>query len=109
MEKLLNKAYKDYSYVSRYSSFPYYYHAVDDKYVSGITAYLSDTTPFTLHTIEQGDNFDKLAMDYYGNHTLYWVICSFNHISNPFSELSIGSKIKIPAISNIIYDMNGRA
>lgn len=109
MSKLSDKSYKEYSYVSRYSNFPYYYNTQDDKYVGGITAYLSDTTTYTLHTVKQNETFDSLALDYYGNPTLYWVICSFNHINNPYMELSIGSKIKIPAISNIIYDMNGRA
>mgnify|MGYP003314686731 CR=1 FL=1 len=60
-----NKTYKDYSYVSRYSVFPYYYHVEDNKYVYGLTAYLNDKTTYTLHTVEQGDNLDNLALKYY--------------------------------------------
>ena len=98
---IINKAYKDYSYVSRYNVFPYYYHKEDNKYFYGITAYLDDTTIYTLHTIQQGDTLDRLALDYYNNPTLYWVICSFNHIKNPYKELVPGQTIKIPALANI--------
>lgn len=108
MSKLTNKSYKDYSYVSRYASFPYYYHIDDNKYIYGITAYLDDTTLYTLHTVRQGDTIDKLAMEYYGNPTLYWIICSYNHIRNPYTKLVEGTAIKIPAMSNIKFDKLGR-
>lgn len=108
MDKVVNKAYKDYSYVSRYSAFPYYYHVADNKYIYGITAYLSDTTPYTLYTVQQGDNLDNLALKYYNNPTYYWIICSFNHITNPYKELVPGQKLKIPSISTIQYNFEGR-
>lgn len=109
MSSILNKSYKEYSYVSRYSSFPFYYHREDNKYFYGITAYLKDTTVYTLHTIKQGDTLDTLALDYYNNPTLYWIICSFNHITNPYITLVPGSTIKIPSIANIEYDVYGRS
>lgn len=109
MDVLKNKAYKEYSYTSRYSSFPYYYHTKDKKYISGITAYLDDTTVYTLHTIKQGDTLDRLALQYYNNPTLYWIICSYNHIQNPYKELIAGKTLKIPSISNIQYDKIGRS
>ena len=109
MRNLTNKSYKDYSYVSRYSSFPYYYHTVDHKYIYGITAYLDDSTVYTLHTVKQGDTIDRLALYYYSNPTLYWVICSYNHIQNPYKELKPGTTIKIPSLSNIEFDKKGRS
>lgn len=109
MNVLRNKAYKDYSYVSRYRAFPYYYHKEDNKYIYGITAYLDDTTAYTLHTIKQGDTLDRLALEYYNNPTLYWIICSYNHIQNPYKELVIGRTLKIPSISNIQYNKIGRS
>lgn len=105
MDVLTNKTYKDYGRISRYSSFPYYYHTIDNKYIYGTTAYLKDTTLYTLHTVEQGDTFDSLALHYYNNPTLYWVICSFNRIRDPFTSLVEGSTIKIPSISNIEFDV----
>ena len=108
MEVLSNKSYKDYSYVSRYAPFPYYHHNIDNKYFYGITAYLKDTTVYKTHIIEQGDTLDSLALDYYNNPSLYWIICSFNHIRNPYIQLTPGDKIKIPSIANIEYDFQGR-
>lgn len=106
MEVLKNKSYKDnYSKLSRYSLFPYYYHTLDDKYISGTTAYLSDETTYTMHTIKRNETFDSLALEYYNNPTLYWIICSFNRIQDPFIKLKEGEQIKIPSLSNIEYDI----
>ena len=105
MEILTDKAYREYSRISRYSPFPYYYHTVDDKYIYGTTSYLKDTTVYTVHTVKYGETFDTLALDYYNNPTLYWIICSFNRIQDPFTQLEEGSTIKIPSISNIEFDI----
>lgn len=108
MSILTNKSYKDYSYVSRYSMFPYYYHTVDNKYIYSITANLRQDTLYTMHTVQIGDTIDNLALKYYNNPTLYWIICSFNNINNPFKQLTPGQQIKIPSISNIEFDIEGR-
>lgn len=106
MEVLKNKSYKDnYSKLSRYTPFPYYYHKLDDKYISGTTTYLKDTTTYTVHTIQRGETFDSLALEYYNNPTLYWIICSFNRIQDPFMELKVGQQIKIPSISTIEFNI----
>lgn len=109
MDVLTNKSYKDYTYTSRYAPFPYYYHTVDNKYVYGITAYLDDTTAYKMHTIKQGDTLDGLALYYYNNPTLFWIICSFNHIRNPYKNLVAGKQIKIPSISTIKFDLTGKS
>ena len=41
---LTNKKYKDYSYMSRYNNFPYYWDTIDKKYVYGTTSWLNDET-----------------------------------------------------------------
>lgn len=106
MEVLQDKSYKETTLLSRYNSIPYYYHSIDDKYISGTTHYLKDTTLYTLHTIKRGDTYDTLALNYYKNPTLYWVICSYNHIQDPFEPLIEGQKIKIPSLSNIEFDID---
>ena len=108
MSVLKNKSYKDYSYVSRYSNTPFYYHSYDNKYVSGVASNLDTSTPYRMHTVKNGDTFDSLALEYYNNPTLYWIICAFNNIANPYQELEIGSKIKIPSYSTLSFDSNGR-
>lgn len=104
MDVLTNKSYKDYSRLSRYSPFPTYYHTIDDKYVGGTTSYLKDTTLYSSYTVKEGDTFDTLALEFYNNPTLYWIICSFNHIQDPFRKLKVGEILKIPAISNIEFN-----
>ena len=104
MDILKNKAYKQYDNMSRYAIFPYFYHSRDEKYVYGTTAYLKDTTPYSLYTVKKFDTLDSIAFEFYNNPTLYWVICSFNHIQDPFIELKEGQKLKIPSMSSIEYD-----
>ena len=103
MDVLTNKTYKSYEKLSRYSSFPYYYHTLDNKYVYGITSYLSDETTYKAHVVKSGDNLDTLALHYYNNPTLYWVIASFNRLQDCFETLKVGSTIKIPTLSNIEF------
>ena len=94
--------------MSRYSNTPFYYHSYDNKYVSGVASNLDTSTPYRMHTVKNGDTFDSLALEYYNNPTLYWIICAFNNIANPYQELEIGSKIKIPSYSTLSFDSNGR-
>lgn len=105
MESLINKTYSDSSILSRYTPFPYYYHTKDDNYIRGLTAYLKDTTAYTLYTVRRGDTFDSIALDFYNNPTLFWVICSYNHIQDPFTELVVGQQIKVPSLSSIEFDI----
>lgn len=105
MDVLKDKSYKQFSRLSRYSPFPYYYHSLDDKYIVGTAAYLKDTTPYTSYIVVKGDTFDSLALKFYNNPTYYWIICSFNHVQDPYTKLKEGEIIKIPSLSNIEFDL----
>lgn len=105
MDVLTKKSFKSHENISRYTPFPYYYHTLDDKYVYGTTAYLKNTTSHTVHIVQRGDTLDSLALEYYNNPTLYWIICSFNHIRDPFIALNEGERLKIPSIANIEFDI----
>tara|TARA_S200002703_G_C3640752_1_gene196721 strand:+ start:61 stop:414 length:354 start_codon:yes stop_codon:yes gene_type:complete len=62
----------------------------------------SDTYVYTT----RGDRYDILAQQYYGDHTLWWVIARANPNQTPDSLIpNIGSQLRIPSsnrISNII-------
>ena len=103
MDKLTDKSYRSYDYISRYTSFPYYYNVNDEKYIYGTTSQLRLDTPYVIHIATKQDTFDSLALKYYNNPTLYWVICDYNRIQDPFSELVEGQRIKIPTLSNIAF------
>ena len=104
MDNLINKSYRDYDYVSRYTSFPYYYDVQAEKYIYGTTSYITENTSYVIHKAVIGDTYDSLALKFYNNPTLYWVICDFNRIQDPFSDIEVGSLIKIPTLSNITFN-----
>lgn len=104
MDSLTSKAYRSYDYTSRYATFPYYYHSSDKKYIYGITSQLSTGTDYTIHTVTDTDTVDGLALKYYGRPDLYWVICDFNRIQDPYTNLFDNFNfIYIPALSGVKY------
>lgn len=105
MDNLVDKSYRSYEYISRYASFPYYYDTNDSKYVYGTTAYLKDDVSYIIHKAKQNDTFDSIALKYYNNPTLYWVICDFNKVQDPFTSIEIGTEIKVPTLSNISFSV----
>lgn len=104
MSILTDKTYKQYGRLSRYTTIPYYYHCVDNKYVYGTARYLKNDTPYSVHTVVRGDTWDSLALYYYNNPTLYWIICSYNRVTDAYEQPKIGQQIKIPLMSNIEFE-----
>ena len=102
-DKLTNKQYKDYDYLSRYTSFPFYYNEEDRKYVYGVTSQLNQNVTYVLHEVKANETLDTLALDYYNNPTFFWIIADFNHIQDPFLKLEIGSKLKIPTLNEVNF------
>lgn len=101
---LKDKQTRDYEYISRYASFPFYYNTLDNKYIYGITSQLNDNIVYVKHKIVQSDTLDSLAYKYYGRPDLYWVIADFNRIQDPFIELYNNYKsLNIPQLSNISF------
>ena len=51
--------------------------------------------------VTQGDRYDTLALTYYSDSSLWWIITRANP-SQPFDSLypNVGSQIRIPASSN---------
>lgn len=104
MEKLKNKRFNSFDYLSRYTSVPYYYDTVKQNDIYGIGEQMLKTTSFVTHKVIQTDTLDSLALKYYNNPTYWWVIAYFNTITDPFIELSkYFDKIKIPSITSIVF------
>jgi len=51
-------------------------------------------------TITTNDDLDKIAFDYYGDETLWFIIAIYNDIVDPYND-GDNKLIKIPDISNI--------
>lgn len=104
MDVLTKKQWQEYNYTSRYTPFPFYYNSEDAKYIYGITKQLAQDVAYVMHTLVDSDTVDSLALKYYGRPDLYWVICDYNHINDPYVKLmSKMDTIKIPSISDIYY------
>lgn len=105
MEILKDKSYKTYLALSRYAPFPYYYNSEDDKFVYGLTKHVDENISYSLHTVEESDSLDSLALFYYGRPDYYWVIADFNRIRDPFIHLKDEFKeIKIPTLTNVAFE-----
>lgn len=102
---LINKQYKEYDRVSRYSVFPIYFNRIDNKYIYGLTSQLKklDTT-YVMYTVQKNDTPDSISLYFYNSPLYYWVICDFNNILDPFEELKEGTVLKIPTFNNIEYE-----
>lgn len=104
MDVLKNKSYGTFDYICRYASVPYYYHTVDEKYIYGIGKNMKKDSPYILYKVKPEDTLDKLALEYYNNPTLYWIIAYFNDIQDCFINLYEHYKeIKIPNYSSIQF------
>lgn len=105
MEVLKDKAYKTYLALSRYAPFPYYYNSEDGKFIYGLTKNVGQDVSYTLHTVQEYDSLDSLALYYYGRPDYYWVIADFNRIRDPFIHLRDEFKeIRIPSLTNISFE-----
>ena len=104
MDVLTKKSYESGDYLYRYSTVPFYYHTIDEKYIYGLGSNMKKDTAYVLHKIKQGDTLDNLALEYYNNPTLYWVIAYFNNIWDVFIDLTdYFTELKIPTITAIEF------
>lgn len=103
MDTLKDKKYVKFTYQSRYADIPIYYDTLRDRYVCGIGTNLNKTTYATMYKIQQGDTLDSLALQYYNNPTLWWVIAYFNSIIDAFTPLEPNTLIWIPALASIEF------
>lgn len=105
MDVLKDKSMNSFDYVCRYSSVPFYYHTIDNKYIYGIgTQIEKENIQYVAHKVKDTDTLEYLALKYYNNPTFYWVIAYFNDVLDCYSPLIDNfSIIKIPNISSLAF------
>ena len=101
---LVNKQRADYLYFCRYQNTDYYYDTKDQRYIMGVSQWLSNETPYIKHTVKKNDTYDSLALQYYNNPTYWWVIADFNRKTDPFEKPKVGETIEIPIFSNLEFE-----
>lgn len=105
MDRSINKSWKTYDYISRYTKFPYYYQTLDGKYFYGVTGNLSKNITYLVHKVHDYDTLDMLALNYYGRPDFYWIIADFNNIKDPLTDLSSNySTLLIPTLTKIYFE-----
>lgn len=105
MDILKNKQYAKYDYNCRYTGVPYYFNTIDKREIYGLSTNIKKDTAWVAHKVSQKDTLDTLALNYYNNPSLWWVIAYFNDIQDPFEQLlNHFTIIKIPSISSIEFN-----
>lgn len=95
--------FKQYNYISRYESFPYLYDKENNRYYYGLTSNLNKNTPYLSYIVKNGDSYDSISYDHYGNALFYWAICYFNDISDSLETPIPGTVLKIPSLNLITF------
>jgi len=54
-----------------------------------------DAVYYNSYEVDNNDWWDNISNKYYDTPYLWWVICIFNNIVNPFEELNPGDSIKV--------------
>lgn len=124
MNVLTGKTTKTSNYFSRYNGFSYYYNKLSEKRVPVIdtngnvvldektnlpaytkegkynmstSSWLKDTDDYEAYTVKEGDTYDSIALVKYNNPTMYWIICDFNRIIDPFVNPTPGDVLLLPS------------
>lgn len=106
MDVLKDKSSRDYNYLSRYASFPFYFHSEDNKFIYGLTSQLKENIPYVVVSVDASTTLDKLANKYYGRPDYFWIIADFNKIQDPFIQLDKQfTTIKVPALASIEFEV----
>lgn len=54
------------------------------------------TNYYKSYTVKEFDNWPNLSYKFYNTIKLWWILCKFNQVVDPFQDLIVGSVIKIP-------------
>mgnify|MGYP000926191847 CR=1 FL=1 len=66
---------------------------------------------YTTHIVRQGEEnrLYMISLKYYSTTKLWWYIAKLNNIIDPFGELPVGTKIKIPNIDPLFIFHNSNS
>ena len=51
---------------------------------------------FKTYEVKDGDSWTGISYKIYNTIDLWWLICKFNDVKNPFEELTVGMILKVP-------------
>lgn len=66
----------------------------------------SANSPTQEYYVQHGDTWSNIAARFLkGRSDLWWVIAEYSGILDPFEELAVGTKLKIPAFSVVMLEV----
>jgi len=72
-----------------------YYNLCKNIYFNNNEYLTSDMISF--YTIVEDDSWTNISYKFYRTYELWWLICKFNNVKNPFYELIPGNQLLIPS------------
>lgn len=51
---------------------------------------------YTIYEVKPKDTWTNLSFKFFNTYKLWWLLCKFNNIEDPFTELVEGMVIKVP-------------
>ena len=63
-------------------------------YVTGTDAMIPSL--YNEYEVKEGDQWTLISYQFYGTVDLWWLICKFNDVKNPFEKPAAGTKLKMP-------------
>lgn len=63
------------------------------------------SSAYMLYQVLDNDTWTNLSFKFYNTYKLWWLLCKFNNIQNPFTDLTAGKLIKVPTqklVQNIL-------
>jgi hypothetical protein len=74
-------------------------------YDSLLLPYIEPTDSDILIVTEEEDRLDLLANQFYGNAELWWVIATYNNLTDIDTKLEPGLQLRIPNRSSIVTQL----
>lgn len=96
---------RDYIPVAQYQPSKYSATRVDilDYLAASYTNMRQDVQSTVLHKVTENDatHPDLISFKYYEREDLWWIICMYNSIVNPLTELTVGKVLRIPNLVEV--------
>lgn len=73
-------------------------------YESNLLPYIKPADDDILIITEEGDRLDLLANLFYGDATLWWVIATYNNLTDIDIQLQGGIQLRVPQFSTSVTD-----
>lgn len=58
---------------------------------------------------QRGDTWDRMAFRFFGDNRLWWILCDFNRVVDPYRDLEMrittGTPVVVPSLSRVNFEV----